>query len=388
MEIDQSQQIIKRAAFDIGSGSTKMQISDVHISKKSIVNTYFGEERPVGFGFDLMGSKDGNLSEEIQKVGIQTVLDLKNIAVEQGVTSFAAIATEVFRKAKNGSQYLDKIRALGIHVILVAQDLEAELGFSSALAMAGISPEAGHNYCVWDSGGASFQITYKSYSSSSPSSSIASSSADMQAFMGSIGTSVSLKIFLEEVRSLTMNQPLTSDTTNSQSNIINPISNAECELFISRLIAKLSSNNEVPTWLKNRELVIAASGSNSLFKLCCRILMIEQKSLSTGHITSVFANDSVNASAAATTASTYHTAEVINRFTLTDAEKVLQLCLNHTDEELLKYQQFAYAEGTHVIIPKLALLVAVMRHTGVQVIQSVDCVGSCAGLICDHRFWS
>ena len=41
------------------------------------------------------------------------------------------------------------------------------------------------------------------------------------------------------------------------------------------------------------------------------------------------------------------------------------------------------------IIQKLALLVAVMKRTGIKSVQAVHCVGSCPGLLCDKssRFW-
>ena len=67
--------IERRVSFDIGSGSTEMQVSD--IKKNQIIHTCFGQERPAYFGFDFMGSKDGNLSEDIQMKGIQTK-EIKN----------------------------------------------------------------------------------------------------------------------------------------------------------------------------------------------------------------------------------------------------------------------------------------------------------------------
>jgi hypothetical protein len=41
--------IQRRGAFDIGSGATKLQVSDVSASGK-IIKTWFGEERPCSFG--------------------------------------------------------------------------------------------------------------------------------------------------------------------------------------------------------------------------------------------------------------------------------------------------------------------------------------------------
>ena len=67
--------------------------------------------------------------------------EFKKIAIELGATQFAGVATEVFRKAKNGSDYLNKVRAEGISMTLVTQELEGELGFNSVYALSGISKE-------------------------------------------------------------------------------------------------------------------------------------------------------------------------------------------------------------------------------------------------------
>lgn len=113
----------RRAAFDIGSGSSKMQISDVEISSSQetavIISTLFGQERPVSFGADFIKSIDGTLSDSIQEYGLTVIQNLKDEALRQGCTSFSAVATEVFRKATNGNQYLDKVRALGILSFIV-----------------------------------------------------------------------------------------------------------------------------------------------------------------------------------------------------------------------------------------------------------------------------
>lgn len=73
-----------------------------------------------------------------------------------GFEQFSAIATEVFRKAKNGEEYLEAVRSLGIHIQLLNQELEAELGFHSVVSVGRLDPAVCR---VWDSGGASFQIT-------------------------------------------------------------------------------------------------------------------------------------------------------------------------------------------------------------------------------------
>lgn len=152
--------IVCRAAFDIGSGSTKLQCSNCEIftdsngkvAKTNLLEELYGIEIPVQFGADLKCSLDGKLSENIQLKGISIFTDLLTKAKTLGAVDFHAIATEVFRKAANGSVYLDRIRALGVPVTILTQEMEAELGFGSVqavLTQRASSPAS----CVWDSGG-------------------------------------------------------------------------------------------------------------------------------------------------------------------------------------------------------------------------------------------
>ena len=91
---------------DIGSGATKLQVAEVEVGLGKITAELFGQERPVPFGSDCLAHGDGLLSEEIMSQGLATLRDFMGIANDLGCTSFSAVATEVFRKAKNGDEYL------------------------------------------------------------------------------------------------------------------------------------------------------------------------------------------------------------------------------------------------------------------------------------------
>lgn len=159
----QQRVVVRRAAFDIGSGSTKLQCSDCElmidpytsaVTQTRILKDLYGIERPVQFGADLKCSSDGKLSKRIQQEGLAVFKELKSEADALGASEFHAIATEVFRKAANGAEYLESIQDLGVHVTILTQEMEAELGFGSVqavLAVNGGSPAQ----CVWDSGGMS-----------------------------------------------------------------------------------------------------------------------------------------------------------------------------------------------------------------------------------------
>ena len=168
---------IRRGAFDIGSGSIKLQVSDVLVSRTTttvIEKTHYSAERPCAFGSDYLKATDGDgkLSESIQEKGRQTLRELFNIGEALGCTQYSAVATAVFRKATNGDSFLnDAVRdALGINVQIVTHDMEAELGYSTAQAVSQLS-----NCIAWDSGGGSFQIIRKQELAGMSTSSVVSS---------------------------------------------------------------------------------------------------------------------------------------------------------------------------------------------------------------------
>lgn len=153
--------VVRRAAFDIGSGSTKLQCSDCELTVEAasgvvtstrIINKLCGIERPVQFGADFKCSADGRLSEGIQQEGLTVFRELKAEAENLDAQEFHAIATEVFRKAANGPAYLQLIQELGVPVTILTQEIEAELGFGSVQAELALNGSAAAE-CVWDSGG-------------------------------------------------------------------------------------------------------------------------------------------------------------------------------------------------------------------------------------------
>ena len=325
----------KRAAFDIGSGSTKIQCSIVQFengdSFATIIETLMQKEVPVSFGADFMRSNDGILSRDIMNEGLAVLRSQMAEAQANGFAVFCAIATEVFRRAKNGSEYLDQVRHLGIKVELVNQILEADLGFNSVVATGNLDPSSA---MVWDSGGASFQIT-----------SVDLSTGSLRIYMGSLGTSISTAILVRDVQSRNL----------SEVESVNPVSSEDCSRFVDALVYRL---DEAPCWLLGSQKITAATGKNSLFKLCCDVLSVS----ATSPVTS---------------------------FSLPDARNALESCLGKTDGELRHLVSFSGADGPEVIVPKLALLVAVLLKTNIQQVDTVPVVGSCPGMLRSNiaGFW-
>ena len=152
----------RRAAFDIGSGMSKMQVSDIDVATGRVLATHFAEEREVLFAADWKASGESSeLSEGIRARGLEVLGDLRAIAEELGVpgAEMRGVATEVFRKASNGGEYLAQVeQQLGINAEVIAQTKEARLGWLTAVA--GLPEGTDSSKVVaWDSGGGSFQIS-------------------------------------------------------------------------------------------------------------------------------------------------------------------------------------------------------------------------------------
>lgn len=320
-----------------------------------IIQTHFGEERPIHFGHDWIKSSDGNLSEDIQIKAIRTLRELKAIAESFGASEFSAVATEVFRKAHNGPDFLNRVREIGIEVNILSQEVEAELGFATIVATTEADPDG---MCVWDSGAASFQIT----SQSSPN-----DRSHLNSYMGALGTSVVVGILFRDIRDI----PIAS-------NNINPVTSHEGSLLMDRLTSMLDVT--VPQWLKGKHVVYGVAGPNSIFKICVRVLTTLRQNLTT--------NDVIDTTTNTTTNKLDDHSTPITSFTIDDARLALQSCIGLRDEELYPFVDFAHSDGPQVLVTKLCLLCAVMEHTQVQKIICVECIGVCAGLMVENRFWT
>lgn len=149
--------IVRRAAFDIGSGQIKMQVSDVDTTIGKIANVLLTESVRVALREDLVKSLDGCFSSEIDNKLVQAIKELIKKSEPFHPQSYHAVATESFRLAKNGYALADRIKKeTGLSITIISQEEEGILGFISATNEANINPE---KVVSWDFGGGSFQIT-------------------------------------------------------------------------------------------------------------------------------------------------------------------------------------------------------------------------------------
>lgn len=147
--------IKNRAAFDIGSGSTKIKVAKVDTCRQVIIKMLEDQHLGVSYQDDILNNQ-AVISSQTLLQGVEAIKDLKKLAVKHEVEEFYAVATEAFRKAKNQDLVISTLsKTLGNQVIVINQETEAKLGFAAA---APLSATGIKNTVVWDIGGGSMQI--------------------------------------------------------------------------------------------------------------------------------------------------------------------------------------------------------------------------------------
>lgn len=166
--------------------------------------------------------------------------------------------------------------------------------------------------------------------------------------MGPLGSSISTALLVKDVQG----KPLVPGATPS------PVSAQDIEAHVALIKTKLDA---VPAWLMGKERLASCAGANSMFTLCCSVL------------------STLDAPCVGPM--------VYSSFSRQQAEAALRSCLDRTDAQLMEHASYPNCDGPHLVVPKLSLLVAVMQHADIRTVETVKCVGSCAGVMCDPQFW-
>jgi exopolyphosphatase / guanosine-5'-triphosphate,3'-diphosphate pyrophosphatase len=216
--------IVRRAAFDIGSSSTKLQVADVNQCSQKIIKTILTEKTKVDYKEDLKVSGTGAFSDKVLSEGRAAIEKLYKKAKDAGAVSFAGVGTEAFRNAKNGQSYLSEFEKK-VPITVITQREEAILGYFGGVAK---NPSNQRDQLVWDIGGGSMQIT----TSDDPS--------RYHIFAG--------KTASKGFKDLVLNQILNRNPSEHKSP--NPIGPENIEVAIK--LAERSANNEVSAEMKEQ----------------------------------------------------------------------------------------------------------------------------------------
>lgn len=153
-----SADVVRRAAFDFGSGKIKIQVADVDATSQQILTTLYSENIIVRLSEDLAHQSDGKFSQAIMVQAVEAARTLKQAAVNLCAEEFCGVATEAYRVALNGQDLIDLyLNELSIPVQIISQDDEGKFGFLALLQETKLDPA--QTIC-WDIGGGSFQITF------------------------------------------------------------------------------------------------------------------------------------------------------------------------------------------------------------------------------------
>ncbi|QDK36345.1 Ppx/GppA phosphatase family protein [Bdellovibrio sp. NC01] len=146
-----------RASIDIGSGTTKGLVAEVDVCQKKIVKVLFENRLPLAFNEAMEKTGKQIIPADMTRSAIPQMQNMLGKMNEFHPTKIKAVATSVFRVAKNGQEVAQEIsKSLKIPVIVITQNQEAELGYLSAISQA--NPAKDKKLIVWDIGGGSMQM--------------------------------------------------------------------------------------------------------------------------------------------------------------------------------------------------------------------------------------
>lgn len=146
-----------RAAFDVGSATTRMMVADVDKCEQKLLSIVTKEERGVPYKDDLAQSSNQEFSETLQASGVAVFKELQARAQKNGATKFAGTATSAFRGARNASAYVTRVKEEArVSLFIIEQTTEAEMGFLAAVNEPSVIAD---KVVVWDIGGGSMQFS-------------------------------------------------------------------------------------------------------------------------------------------------------------------------------------------------------------------------------------
>ena len=147
-----------RAAYDIGSGSTRLKVAKVDVCENKILETLYENKMAMPYKDELSQSSDRKFTETTLQKGLGILKELKTQADIHKPEVHYAVATQAFREALNASEFISRAQNLGIKAKVISQSEEAELAFYAVKFLGQIDAD---QLLVWDIGGGSQQMSYQ-----------------------------------------------------------------------------------------------------------------------------------------------------------------------------------------------------------------------------------
>jgi len=328
---------VVRAAVDVGSGSTKLVVARLAVASEALQEVLFERESEVLLAHNLIPDENGKEGavriDEVAFAKCREVLQFyKKKAEELGAIppALSGVATQVFRTANNGQAFLKDLEVKEeIFIKLVTQTEEGKLGWSTARLVSNSGPE---NLVCWDSGGASFQLSWE---------------AGSKVFEGPLGSSI-----VTREMSRIQGKKFTYDV------VINPVNKKQAE-GLREWIFEVLEKVQTPKPHFGGSTVVGIGGATCAFNMariaCCLGSGEEIKS--------------------------FHQSEssgyLIERVKLrTSIDKLL----DRSTEELISIGVTEDLQP-NMTVPKVVLVEAVMSFLDLDMFKYFTTTGSCLGII-------
>ena len=295
------------------------------------------QEVSVLIGFSVQSSSDCAVAPDVIRqleFAVESLLNKARALVRASPDAFskltiAGIATGALRRASNGHEIVSLLNAkYGINVRIITQEEEGRLGYLTACTVAGVrlrDMEA----TVWDSGGASFQLTRAS----------TGGTGAVTVLKGPIGTSHVTHALVERIQKKGSFEK-TKDP--------NPCSCADIEELREWILSELAPLRDKIGCGFVTEDVLCLGGSPGMFFVASVItgtLNLEPGPLWTA---------------------------------------IQQKLVGRTTAEI---ESVYGIPGGMMAVPNVCLAVAVMQLFGIQRVRQVVTNGSCIGVASDEDFW-
>ena len=143
------------AAFDIGSGTTKVKVAMVDSCQRKIVKILLDESRPVPYKDSM---KDSSIfSHQIRKKGIEVIKGLQEKIKQFRPQTLFAVATSAFRSADNAASFVQEIKnQTNLDVKIISQKDEGKLAFIAASSITYLKADSGD---AWNMVGGCMHVT-------------------------------------------------------------------------------------------------------------------------------------------------------------------------------------------------------------------------------------
>ncbi len=146
------------AAFDIGSGTTRMRVARYEPCADGTPQTLARAEVPLPYAADLAASGSGEFSLELVQSAGAIMAELREQAESFGAEVLIGVATEAFRRADNGAALLeDWADQLGLEARVIDQHSEGRLAY----ALVRSEQPDDQARLVWDIGAGSLQLVWR-----------------------------------------------------------------------------------------------------------------------------------------------------------------------------------------------------------------------------------